>query len=123
MAATSATAATAVANSVAITDVLVPGGWSNVGVGTPPPDIQAAVRAMPRAHVLALCGALSGFDEQELSALVGLPPESIRPLVRVAAAKLGCLLAEPGTGRLHPDHRVTVEEQVKTRAWPVVDRV
>jgi hypothetical protein len=77
---------------------------------------------MPRVHVLALCGALSGFDEQELSALVGLPPESIRPLVRLAAAKLGCLLAEPGTGRPHADHGATAE-QLKNLAWHVVEGV
>jgi hypothetical protein len=63
------------------------------------PNVQAAVRAMPRAHALALCGALCGFDERELAALVGVPPESVRPLVRLAAAKLGSLLAEPGNGR------------------------
>jgi DNA-directed RNA polymerase specialized sigma24 family protein len=59
-------------------------------------DVQAAVRALPRAHALVLRGALSGFDEDELAALVGVPPESVRPLLRLAAAKLSGLLAEPG---------------------------
>jgi hypothetical protein len=54
---------------------------------------------MPRVHALVLRGALAGFEDHELAALVGLPPESIRPLVRLAAAKLGSLLADPGAGR------------------------
>jgi hypothetical protein len=87
-------------NSVAITDAHGAIGWSSIGVATPPPNIQAAVKAMPRVHALALCGALCGFDERELAALVGVPPQSVRPLVRLAAAKLGSLLAEPGNGRV-----------------------
>jgi len=63
------------------------------------PDVQTAVQALPRAHALLLRGAMSGFDDDELSRLMGLPRESIRPMLRVAAAKLGGLLTEPGVGR------------------------
>lgn len=58
--------------------------------------MQAAVAALPRVHALVLRGALAGFDEDELASLVGVPPESVRPLLRVAAAKLGALLADGG---------------------------
>jgi DNA-directed RNA polymerase specialized sigma24 family protein len=61
-------------------------------------EVQAAVNALPRAHALLLRGAMSGFDDHELARLVGVPDESIRPLVRLAAAKLVSLLGEPGTG-------------------------
>jgi len=42
---------------------------------------------------------MSGFDDDELSRLIGLPRESIRPMLRLAAAKLGGLLSEPGARR------------------------
>jgi DNA-directed RNA polymerase specialized sigma24 family protein len=78
------------------TDASGGGGWFDRHVSTPPLDVRAAVRAMPRVHAQALRGALAGFDDDELATLVDLPPESIRPLVRLATAKLGALLAEPG---------------------------
>jgi DNA-directed RNA polymerase specialized sigma24 family protein len=59
-------------------------------------DVQGAVRALPRAHAVLLRGALAGFDDAELAALVGVPPESVRPMLRLALAKLGGLLADPG---------------------------
>jgi hypothetical protein len=61
--------------------------------------VQTAVQALPRAHALMLRGAMAGFDEHELSRLLGLPRESVRPMLRLAAAKLGGLLTEPGAGR------------------------
>lgn len=51
--------------------------------------------SLPRVHLLALRAALVGFDDAQLAALVGVPAESVRPLLRVAAAKLGRALAEP----------------------------
>jgi hypothetical protein len=57
-------------------------------------DVQGAVRSLPRAHLLLLRAALIGFDEQQLAALAGVPQESVRPLLRIAAAKLGNSLAE-----------------------------
>lgn len=59
------------------------------------PDVQAAVTSLPHTHLLVLRAALVGFDEVALAALVGIPRESVRPLLRVAAAKLGSCLAEP----------------------------
>lgn len=56
--------------------------------------MQSAVRSLPRVHVLLLRAALVGFDEAQLAALADVPPESVRPLLRVAAAKLGRCLAE-----------------------------
>jgi len=64
-------------------------------VTDPEPDVQDAVTSLPRVHLLALRAALVGFDEVALAALVGIPQESVRPLLRVAAAKLGSCLAEP----------------------------
>jgi DNA-directed RNA polymerase specialized sigma24 family protein len=57
-------------------------------------DVEQAVRSLPRAHLLLLRAALIGFNDQELAVLVGVPPESVRPLLRIAAAKLGSSLAE-----------------------------
>jgi DNA-directed RNA polymerase specialized sigma24 family protein len=71
-----------------------------VPVGRSALDVQAAVGALPRVHALVLRGALAGFDERELAGLVGVPVESVRPLLRVAAAKLSGLLAEPGRGEV-----------------------
>jgi hypothetical protein len=59
-------------------------------------DVQAAVRSLPDAHLLVLRAALIGCDEQQLAALLGVPEESVRPLLQIAAAKLGTSLAEPG---------------------------
>jgi hypothetical protein len=57
--------------------------------------VQDAMTSLPRVHLLVLRGALAGFDEAALAALVGIPAESVLPLLRVAAAKLGSCLAEP----------------------------
>jgi DNA-directed RNA polymerase specialized sigma24 family protein len=58
-------------------------------------DVQDAVTSLPRVHLLLLRAALVGFNDAELAVLVGIPPESVRPLLRVATAKLGSCLAEP----------------------------
>jgi DNA-directed RNA polymerase specialized sigma24 family protein len=58
-------------------------------------EVQDAMGSLPRVHLLVLRAALVGFDEAQLASLVGVPPESVRPLLRVAAAKLGRALAEP----------------------------
>jgi DNA-directed RNA polymerase specialized sigma24 family protein len=57
-------------------------------------DVQDAMDSLPRVHLQVLRAALVGFDDAQLAALVGVPPESVRPLLRVAAAKLGRALAE-----------------------------
>jgi DNA-directed RNA polymerase specialized sigma24 family protein len=59
-------------------------------------DVQDALSALPRVHALVLRGALAGLDDDELAGLVGVPRESVRPLLRLALAKLGGLLADPG---------------------------
>ncbi|HET6953484.1 MAG TPA: hypothetical protein VFI47_24110 [Acidimicrobiales bacterium] len=62
-------------------------------------DVQGAVRSLPHVHVLLLRGALIGFGDAELAALVGLPQESVRPLLRVAATKLAAALTTPAEDR------------------------
>jgi hypothetical protein len=61
-------------------------------------DVQGVVRSLPRTHILVLRAALAGFDEAELATLTGVPRESVRPLLRVAVAKLGTSLAAPLDG-------------------------
>jgi DNA-directed RNA polymerase specialized sigma24 family protein len=58
--------------------------------------VQEAVDVLPRPYVLVLRGALAGFSDRELAALVDVPVESVRPMVRLAAAKFVSALAEPG---------------------------
>jgi DNA-directed RNA polymerase specialized sigma24 family protein len=60
--------------------------------------VQDALDVLPRPYVLVLRGALAGFRDDELAALVGVPIESVRPMVRLAAAKLVSVLAEAGRG-------------------------
>lgn len=69
-------------------------GWLAEDVARREPDVQDALRSLPRAHLLLLRGALSGFNGRELAALVDVPPESVGPLLRVAAAKLATCLAD-----------------------------
>lgn len=59
------------------------------------PDVQDAVRSLPQAHLLLLRAALVGFGDEDLAALAGVPREAVRPLLRVATAKLGACLAPP----------------------------
>jgi DNA-directed RNA polymerase specialized sigma24 family protein len=58
--------------------------------------VQDALDVLPRPYVLVLRGALAGFRDDELAALIGVPVESVRPMVRLAAAKFVSALAEPG---------------------------
>jgi DNA-directed RNA polymerase specialized sigma24 family protein len=61
----------------------------------PSGDTQARLRRLPERHLAALRAALSGFDDAELAALLEIPPESVRPTLRLAAAKLAAALAPP----------------------------
>lgn len=56
-------------------------------------DVQEALGALPRAHALLLRGAIAGFSDEELAAMLDVPRESIRPMLRLAATKLASLLA------------------------------
>lgn len=71
----------------------VAAGWFAGAVSDGDLDVQHALDSLPRVHLLVLRAALVGFDDVQLAALVGVPPESVRPLLRVAAAKLGRALA------------------------------
>lgn len=68
-----------------------------------PPSVAIRDRlgGMPEHHVAALRAALCGFDDPEIAALLGIPPESVRTAVRLAAAKLVAALAD-GTKYVPP---------------------
>jgi DNA-directed RNA polymerase specialized sigma24 family protein len=71
-------------------------GWLR-DVAQPELDIQGAVRSLPRVHLLLLRAALVGFDEAQLAVLIEVPQEAVRPLLRLAAAKLTTCLADTDT--------------------------
>jgi DNA-directed RNA polymerase specialized sigma24 family protein len=54
---------------------------------------QSRLRALHERHLAALRAALSGFDDAEIASLLQIPVESVRPTLRVAAAKLAAVLA------------------------------
>lgn len=56
-------------------------------------EVQEALGALPRAHALLLRGAIAGFSDEELAALLDVPRESVRPMLRLAATKLASLLS------------------------------
>lgn len=60
----------------------------------PPDDMQARLRRLPDRHLAALRAVLCGFDTPAVAVLLGLPEESVRPTLRLAAAKLVAVLAE-----------------------------
>jgi DNA-directed RNA polymerase specialized sigma24 family protein len=55
-------------------------------------DTQSRLRRLPERHLAALRAALSGFDDTEIAALLEIPAESVRPTLRLAAAKLAAAL-------------------------------
>ena len=62
----------------------------------PPPSasIRDRLGGVPEHHLSALRAALCGFEDPEIAALLGIPPESVRTAVRLAAAKLVAALAD-----------------------------
>jgi DNA-directed RNA polymerase specialized sigma24 family protein len=75
----------------------------------PPADTQAGLRRIPDRHLAALRAALSGFDDTEIAALLGIPAESVRPTLRLAAAKLLAALAG--------SHHHGSSDPTSPRAW------
>jgi DNA-directed RNA polymerase specialized sigma24 family protein len=61
-------------------------------------DTQARLHRLPDRHLAALRAALSGFDEDEIATLLGIPAESVRPTLRLAATKLVAVLAPSRDG-------------------------
>jgi DNA-directed RNA polymerase specialized sigma24 family protein len=62
-------------------------------MSVPSDGTQARLRHVPESHLAALRAALCGFDDTEIAALLGIPPESVRATLRLAAAKLVAALA------------------------------
>ena len=60
----------------------------------PTDDTQGRLARLPDRHRAALRAALAGFDDADLAALLGIPPEAVRTTLRLAAAKLVTALAE-----------------------------
>lgn len=73
-----------------------PGGWRWLAVmSAPPGDAQGRLRRLPDRHLVVLRAALAGFQDAEIAVLLGIPVESVRPTLRLAAAKLVAVLAAP----------------------------
>jgi DNA-directed RNA polymerase specialized sigma24 family protein len=58
-------------------------------------DTQSRLHDLPERHLVVLRAALSGSDDPEIASLLEIPVESVRPTLRLAAAKLAAVLA-PG---------------------------
>lgn len=69
------------------------GAWFSHFVPDDRADVQEALEALPRAHALLLRGAIAGFSDEQLATLLDVPPESVRPMLRLAATKLASLLS------------------------------
>ena len=63
-------------------------------MAVPSDDMQRRLRRLPDRHLAALRAVLAGFDTAEIAVLLGMPEESVRPTLRLAAAKLIAALAE-----------------------------
>jgi DNA-directed RNA polymerase specialized sigma24 family protein len=67
-------------------------------------DTQSRLHDLPERHLAVLRAALSGFDDPEIAALLEIPVESVRPTLRLAAAKLVAVLASGYRGDREADH-------------------
>lgn len=71
-------------------------------------DLAAALDELPEVHAAAIRLHRAGTDAAGIAAELGIEPEAVAPLLRVAEAKLASLLAapappgEPGTGEGTP---------------------
>lgn len=61
-------------------------------------DLQLRLRRLPDRHTLALRALACGFDAVDIAALLDIPEGSVRPTLRLAAAKLVAILAEAEPG-------------------------
>lgn len=64
----------------------------------PRDDLELRLRRLPDRHLLALRALACGFDTVDVAALLGIPEGSVRPTLRLAAAKLVAVLAEADPG-------------------------
>lgn len=58
-------------------------------------DRAAAVRLLPQAYARALTLRAQGYEDARIAAALGIVPEAIGPLLRLAEAKLQQLLDNP----------------------------
>jgi len=58
-------------------------------------DIQGQLAQLPPRHLAALRAALMGLDGEDIARVLDIPVESVPTTLRVAAAKLNNLLADP----------------------------
>jgi DNA-directed RNA polymerase specialized sigma24 family protein len=67
-------------------------------------DRGTAIDRLPEAYANALRLCDQGHDNEAIAARLHLPPEAVRPLLRLAAAKLQAILAaNEATHDLVPD--------------------
>ncbi|HUR48189.1 MAG TPA: sigma factor-like helix-turn-helix DNA-binding protein [Acidimicrobiales bacterium] len=60
-----------------------------------------ALRQLPEAYAAVLSLSAQEFTEEEMAERLGIPPESVAPLLRIAGAKLARLL-DPSSKRPRP---------------------
>jgi DNA-directed RNA polymerase specialized sigma24 family protein len=58
-------------------------------------DLAAAMNELPEVHAAALRMHRAGTGQTEIAETLGIEPEAVAPLLRVAEAKLASLLATP----------------------------
>jgi hypothetical protein len=58
-------------------------------------DLATAMSELPEAHAAVLRMHQAGTSEAEMVKALGIEPEALAPLLRVAQAKLASLLAAP----------------------------
>jgi len=63
-------------------------------MGASPDDLEHRLQRLPERHLLALRALASGFDAADIAALLGIPEGSVRPTLRLAAAKLVTALGD-----------------------------
>jgi len=60
-------------------------------------DLEQAVRRLPPVYAEALRLAEAGHDHAAIATALALDPAAVGPLLRIGAAKLARLLAQPGS--------------------------
>lgn len=62
-------------------------------------DVEAAFRRLPETHAAALRLRARGFDHDAIATTLGLEPEAVGALLRIAEAKLAALTASTGEAK------------------------
>jgi DNA-directed RNA polymerase specialized sigma24 family protein len=69
-----------------------------------PPEVRALER-LPATHAEALRLREHGETDEAIAVHLGIEPEAVAPLVRVAEAKLAALADQAARHRVAPEHR------------------